>query len=219
MDHPTPAITEAGLSLPRTRPVSAAPRGSRLLDRHDINMVTFVPGSRDVLHRLAEPRAGWFLAADATGGVTPAARTGTSRAGSSNEQLIVSTGFGTLRPNASRTSSRPVYGQAPMRSPVTTRRSPCTASATRCPASIHITVPWRLRKERRGVIAHVAAIADREIEARDYVAITTIERTINDVARSSTPNEIDALIDEAEHGGLLRHNLTTSLRVSLVGLR
>ena len=65
---------------------------------------------------------------------------------------------------------------------------------------------------------HVAAIADREIEARDYVAITTIERTINDVARSSTPNAIVALIDEAEHDGLLRHNLATSLRVSLVGL-
>ena len=83
------------------------------------------------------------------------------------------------------------------------------------PGSIRITVLRRLRKERRGVIVHVAIIADREIETCDYMAVTTIERTIRKVARLSTPDAIDALTDEAEHNGLLRHKVALSLRASL----
>lgn len=83
------------------------------------------------------------------------------------------------------------------------------------PGSIHITVLRRLRKERRSVIVHVAIIADREIETCDYVAVTTIERTIKEVARLSTPDAIDALTDEAEHNGLLRHKVVSSLWASL----
>lgn len=182
-------------------------------------MMTSMPSSRETLYRVAEPCAGWFRAADATG------------AGVSRQQLARYVTSGVLQRSAHgvyRLRHFPVQRfedviEACLWAGPAAVASHDTALAVyglgdAMPASIHITVPRRLRKERRGVIVHVASFADSEIETRDYVAITTVERTINDVARDSAPDAIEALIDEAEHDGLMRHDAAAALRASLVGL-
>ena len=121
-------------------------------------MMTFVPGSRDMFYRLAEPRAGWFLAADATG------------AGVSRQQLARYVASGVLQRTAHgvyRLRHFPVQRfedviEACLWAGPDAVASHDTALAVyglgdAMPASIHITVPRRLRKERRGVIVHVAA--------------------------------------------------------------
>jgi predicted transcriptional regulator of viral defense system len=181
-------------------------------------MMTSVPSSREVLYALAEPRSGWITAAEATG------------AGVSRQQLARFAESGVLR--------RSRYGVYRFRDfpaqPFEDVIEAClwagpdavasheTALAVyglgdAMPASIHITVPQRLRKQRAGVIVHVAPSTSADVETRDGVPITSAGRTIRDVAAYSTFDEVASIVREAEERGLLGRREAQQLIEELVG--
>jgi predicted transcriptional regulator of viral defense system len=180
-------------------------------------MMTFVPSSREVLYALAEPRSGWIVAADA------------SAAGVSRQQLARYAESGVLR--------RSRYGIYRFRDfpaqPFEDVIEAClwagpeavasheTALAIyglgdAMPASIHITVPHRLRKKRAGVIVHVAPCATADVETRDGVPITSAVRTIRDFAAISTLQDVASVVREAEERGLLRRSEVQELTKELM---
>ena len=181
-------------------------------------MMTFVPSSREVLFALAEPRSGWIAAADAT------------EAGVSRQQLARYADSGVLR--------RSRYGIYRFRDfpaqPFEDVIEAClwagpeavasheTALAVyglgdAMPASIHITVPHRLRKNRTGVIVHVAPLATADVETRDGVPISSAIRTIRDVAKVEAFDELASIVREAEERGLLRRREAQELTDELGG--
>ena len=180
-------------------------------------MMTFVPSSRETLYALAELRSGWITAAEATG------------AGVSRQQLARYAESGVLR--------RSRYGIYRFRDfpsqPFEDVIEAClwagpyaiasheTAVAiyglgNAMPASIHITVPHRLRKKRAGVIVHVAPCPPVHVETRDGLQITSAVRTIRDVAEVGTVDEIVSIVREAEERGLLRQREAQKLADELV---
>jgi predicted transcriptional regulator of viral defense system len=180
-------------------------------------MMTFMPSSREVLYALAEPRSGWIRAADATD------------AGVSRQQLARYAESGVLR--------RSRYGVYRFRDfpPFEDVLEAClwagreavasheTALAIyglgdAMPASIHITVPNRLRKKRTGVIVHVAPRLPADVETRDGVPITSAVRTIRDIAAQATANNVASIVREAKERGLLREREAQELANELVGL-
>jgi predicted transcriptional regulator of viral defense system len=185
----------------------------------DVNvnvMMTFMPSSRTALYALAERHSGWFRASDAVAaGVT---RQQLTRYAAST--VLLRSGHGVYRlrdfpaqpfedvietclwagPNAvaSHDTALAIYGLG-----------------NAMPASIHITVPHRLRKQRRGVIVHVTEITAAEITTRDSAPITSVPRTLRDVAADVPASEVSGLITEAEDRGLLRHREAAALRKEL----
>jgi predicted transcriptional regulator of viral defense system len=183
-------------------------------------MMTFMPSSREVLYQLAEPRSGWITAADATD------------AGVSRQQLARYAESGVLR--------RSRYGIYRFRDfpaqPFEDVIEAClwagpdavasheTALAVyglgdAMPASIHITVPQRLRKQRTGLIVHVAPSTAADVETRDGVPITSAVRTIRDVAADATIAEVASIVREAEERGLLGRREAQELIEELVGTK
>ena len=181
-------------------------------------MMTLVSSSRAVLYALAEPRSGWITAADA------------AEAGVSRQQLARYAESGVLR--------RSRYGIYRFRDfpaqPFEDVIEAClwagrdavasheTALAVyglgdAMPASIHITVPRRLRKKRAGVIVHAAPFATADVGTRDGVPITSVLRTIRDVAADATVDELAWIVREAEEHGLLRRREAQELTDELVG--
>lgn len=183
-------------------------------------MMTFMPSSRELLYALAEPRSGWITAADATD------------AGVSRQQLARYAESGILR--------RSRYGIYRFRDfpaqPFEDVIEAClwagpdavasheTALAVyglgdAMPASIHITVPHRLRRKRTGLIVHVATYATTDVGTRDGVPITSAVQTIRDVAAIGTVDDLASIVREAESRGLLRHREAQDLAEELVGAK
>lgn len=71
------------------------------------------------------------------------------------------------------------------------------------PAQIHITVPRPFRGQRRGVVAHHAPLQENECTVRDGVPVTTVERTLADVARTSEAMTVAAAAQQALSRGLI----------------
>jgi predicted transcriptional regulator of viral defense system len=81
------------------------------------------------------------------------------------------------------------------------------------PASIHITVPRVFRGRQAGVIIHHAPLPEADRETRDGVAVTTIARTLQDVAATSDPSLVQQAVDQAvRHGVLTRRQLRKIVR-------
>ncbi len=77
------------------------------------------------------------------------------------------------------------------------------------PTAVHITTPHRFRSRRAGLIAHTDIVLDIERTRRENIPITTIERTLVDVANHSDPSLVrDALRDA------LATDLTTPRRIN-----
>lgn len=70
------------------------------------------------------------------------------------------------------------------------------------PAVIHITVPRAFRGTRPGVVVHRASLSPAEITLRDDVPITTVERTLCDVASTGDPSLARDAAREATERGL-----------------
>ena len=185
---------------------------------HITIMMTFMPTSREVLYALAAPRSGWITSADATD------------AGVSRQQLARYAGSGVLRRSRYgiyRFRDFPVQPfedviEACLWAGPEAVASHETALAIyglgdAMPASIHITVPHRLRKKRTGVIVHVAACTAAEVETREGVPITSAARTIRDIAAKATVEDVAAIVREAEERGLLRRREVQELAEELVG--
>ena len=181
-------------------------------------MMTFMPRSRDVLYALAEPRSGWITSADAID------------AGVSRQQLARYAASGVLR--------RSRYGIYRFRDfpaqPFEDVIEACLWAGPEAvashetalsiyglseamPASIHVTVPHRLRKKRAGVIIHVAPCPPPDIDTRDSVPITSAVRTIREIATITTVDEVASIVREAEESGLLRRREAQELADQLVG--
>jgi predicted transcriptional regulator of viral defense system len=81
------------------------------------------------------------------------------------------------------------------------------------PASIHITVPRVFRGRQVGVIIHHAPLPEADHETRDGVPVTTIARTLRDVAATSDPSLVQQAVDQAvRHGTLTRRQLRKIVR-------
>jgi predicted transcriptional regulator of viral defense system len=82
--------------------------------------------------------------------------------------------------------------------------------AQAAPPVLHVTVPRPFRGQRPGVRIHLADLKEGSTRVRDDVPVTSIERTLLDVARSSDRS----LVREAVHESLER-GLTTRRRLTL----
>ncbi len=77
------------------------------------------------------------------------------------------------------------------------------------PVVIHVSVPRPFRGTRAGVVVHVVALAAAEVTVWDDVPVTSVPRTLTDVAVEGDPAlAIDAARDA------LRHGLTTPDQIS-----
>lgn len=77
------------------------------------------------------------------------------------------------------------------------------------PSEVHVTIPRTASRRRRGVKLHTSPLRPEDVTARDGLAVTTVERTIADVARSGLSDELvlQALEQALERG------LTTPSRI------
>lgn len=83
------------------------------------------------------------------------------------------------------------------------------------PVSIHVTVPRRFRGRQSGVVVHRAPLSKEEREVRDGVPVTTIARTLKDVAASSDPALVEQAVEQAiARGALARRQLRRIVRDS-----
>lgn len=76
------------------------------------------------------------------------------------------------------------------------------------PAQIHVTLPRRFRGVRDGVVIHTAPLPADDVTRRSGVTVTTIERTLIDVALRSDMSLVRSALDDA-----LDRGLTTSRRL------
>ena len=179
-------------------------------------MMTFMPSSRGALYELAEPRSGWLLASDAiAAGVT---RQQLSRYAKSGVLVRSTHGVYRLRDFPAHPFEDAI--EACLWAGPDAVASHDTALAIyglgdTMPASIHITVPHRLRKQRPGVIVHVAPIVLAATASRDGVPITTVIQTIRDTATDATVDVVASIIHDAETRGLVRRREATALRKEL----
>jgi predicted transcriptional regulator of viral defense system len=71
------------------------------------------------------------------------------------------------------------------------------------PMEIHVTVPRTASRRRRGLVLHTGRLETEEVTTRDGIPVTTVERTITDVARSGLPERlVFQAIDQAIERGL-----------------
>ena len=190
----------------------------RAIRRPDVNvndMMTFMPPSRRIIFELAEQHSGWFRTSDAVdSGMT---RQQLARYAASG--VLTRTTHGVYRLNDFPAEPFEDVIEACLWAGPDAVASHHTALAIyglgdAMPASIHITVPHRLRKNLPGVIVHIADVAaDRT--GRDGVPVTSVFRTILDVAGEMPAKDISALITEANEQGLLVQREAKSLRKSL----
>jgi very-short-patch-repair endonuclease len=66
----------------------------------------------------------------------------------------------------------------------------------------HVTVPANGRRKRRGIVLHQAALAEHERTLVDNLPVTTVARTLLDLAADNDPL-LHRAIEEAEHLRLL----------------
>jgi predicted transcriptional regulator of viral defense system len=71
------------------------------------------------------------------------------------------------------------------------------------PSEVHVTVPRTASRRRNGIRLHTSHITPAEITTRDGLPVTTVTRTIADVARSGLAEEhVQQAIREALDRGL-----------------
>lgn len=71
------------------------------------------------------------------------------------------------------------------------------------PSAIHITVPRRLRGRHDGVVIHHADLPDADRTRVRAVPVTTIARTLQDVAATSDPALVEQAVAQAVARGTL----------------
>ena len=76
------------------------------------------------------------------------------------------------------------------------------------PTATNVTLPRRFRGRRTGVIVHMRELDDADRTVRDAVRVTSVERTILDVARDGDPDLAKRAAAEA-----LERGLTTTSRL------
>ena len=168
-------------------------------------MVKFVSTTMDVLCELAEPQAGYFTTAQATeAGVSSRALYQRTRRGDIDH---VRYGLYRLR----RFPAHPFEDvvAACLWAGGASAASHETALAVHgisdsMPSAIHITVPRRYRGRQDGVVIHHADLPDTDRTRVDAVPLTTIARTLHDVAATHDPALVEPAVAQAVARGTLR---------------
>lgn len=81
------------------------------------------------------------------------------------------------------------------------------------PPVIRLTVPRRFRGERPGVVIHHQPLTEDEVTVWNDVPVTTVERTIVDVAAQVEPSlAVQAMRDAIKHGLISRSSLATQVQ-------
>lgn len=76
------------------------------------------------------------------------------------------------------------------------------------PAVVHVTVPRPFRGQRAGVMIHRESLDPADREVRNSVPVTTLARTLRDVATTGDPSVVRQAVAEAiEKGSLARRHL------------
>ena len=168
-----------------------------------------MPKSEGVLYRLAEPQAGYFTTAQAQGdhvsrqqlwylqqtGAIERAAHGVYRLtrfpAQRFEDLVVACLWAGPDAVVSHETALIVYGVGDA-----------------MPPTIHLTLPRRFRGRRPGITVHRAPLESEERTVRDAVPVTTVDRTLVDVAQRSDPD----LADRAARAALAT-GLTTRSRL------
>jgi hypothetical protein len=72
------------------------------------------------------------------------------------------------------------------------------------PAAIHVTVPPTASRRHPGLRLHTNQISPQEITHYDALSVTTVARTIADVALAGLADElVEQAVQEAVHNGLV----------------
>lgn len=90
------------------------------------------------------------------------------------------------------------------------------------PPIIHVTVPRRFRGKRPGVLVHHQQLPEDEVTVWDDVPVTTVERTILDVAAEVEPSlAVEAMRDAIKRGLTSRSRIAAQAqtRKNAAGLR
>jgi hypothetical protein len=81
------------------------------------------------------------------------------------------------------------------------------------PSVIHVSVARPFRGRQPGVVIHPAPLPADQREVRDGIPVTTIGRTLQDVATSSDPTLVrQAVIEAINRGVLSRRQLHKMVR-------
>jgi predicted transcriptional regulator of viral defense system len=177
-------------------------------------IVTFMSSSIDVLYRVAEPRAGYFTTAQAgEAGVSRQQLSYLSRTDSIErvahgiyrllrfpaqrfEDVIVACLWAGQDAAASHDTALAVY-----------------ELTDAMPARIHVSVPRPFRGQRKGVVVHVVPLDQGERTSRAGVPVTTVERTVADVAEQSEATAaVEAAIQAIERGMVTRRRLRAAFK-------
>jgi predicted transcriptional regulator of viral defense system len=173
--------------------------------RHDAHIVpdTDAPDP-DALYGIAEPRAGYFT-------TSQAAKAGYSRsllAHHVRSGMLDRVGHGIYRLRRYPESPRADLVVAGLRvepEGVVSHESALELYGLSdvLPSEIHVTVPRTASRRRPGIALHTSRLDPLDVASRDGVKVTTVERTIADVARSGLPEQfVLQAIDEAIERGL-----------------
>lgn len=157
-----------------------------------------------MLYQLAEPQAGYFTTSQAVGaGVSRRALSGRARRGD-----IERVRYGIYRLRDFPTHPFEDVTAACLWAGPGSAASHETALAVHgvsdaMPASIHLTVSRPFRGRQPGVVVHHASLPDEDRETRDGVPVTTIARTLQDIATSSDPALVQQAVEQAIAQGVL----------------
>jgi predicted transcriptional regulator of viral defense system len=175
-----------------------------------------MPSTRRILYALAEERSGWLRASDAI--VHGVSRQQLARYADSGVLQRSSHGVYRLRDFPAQ-PFEDVIEACLWASPEAVSSYDSALSVyslgDAMPAWIHLTVPGRLRKHRPGVIVHVEPLPPTDVTSRDGVPVTSVARTLRDIAGDAPGNVVASLINEAEARGLLGHRAAAALHVEL----
>lgn len=155
-------------------------------------------GTMDALYELAERQAGYFTAAQAgVAGVSWRTLSGRVKRGDLDR----------VRYGIYRLRRFPHHSHEDVVAACLWAGPDCAAShdtalvvhglSDAMPAAIHVTVPRAFRGRHPGVVVHHAPLDPNEREVRDSVPVTTLARTLADVATSGDPVAVRQAVDEA----------------------
>lgn len=156
------------------------------------------------LYQLAEPQAGYFTTAQATDvGVSRRALSGRAKAGDidqiryglyrlrrfpahPHEDVIVACLWVGPDSAASHETALAVLGVSDA-----------------MPANVHVTTPRPFRGKQAGVVVHHAPLTDSERQVHEGVPVTSLARTLVDVATSSDPTLVEQAVRQAIASGAI----------------
>jgi predicted transcriptional regulator of viral defense system len=82
------------------------------------------------------------------------------------------------------------------------------------PRQVHVTVPRTASRRRPGLKQHTASLATEEVTRREGLVVTSVPRTIADLARAGLPEEqlLQAIVEALERGLTQERDLREAMK-------